>query len=729
MSKDVIETILATRYYAENEHSWSDVCARVANFIGKTEDERKEYYRLMNDCKFLPNSPTLFNAGVKPKCLSACFVMDVEDSIESIFEAIKRDSLVFQSGGGVGHSFGKLRPRNSPVSSGGVSSGVISFMRVFDAMISSISAGGKRRGAAMGILPVNHGDILDFLQCKTKEGEIKNFNLSVMVTDEFMKLVCDKKWDVVITHYINDNNEKIPITCGEIWKGIIEGSWRNGEPACLFEDTINRGNTMIKLGRITATNPCFTGDCEILTDKGYQKFIDVCDKEVNVWNGAEWSLVIPKQMGENEDVFEITFSNGMKVKATGNHRWFTVEGVKQTNELNENKDKLISLKLPDGGFCGDCFVESVKLYGKENVYCCIEPKRNQIIVNGVPTSNCAEQPLLPDESCNLGSINLSKYVIDGKFDYEALRYDVGICVDFLNGVIDKNNFPLKNLKEMSDKTRKIGLGIMGLHDALIKLRIPYDSQDGLDFATEVLKLIQSNAIMRSHDLALRDGVFPAFKDSNWNIEMRNAALMTVAPTGSLSLLAQCSSGIEPVFNWVYMRKNTVGKEFLMVHPLFDADLKVMCDGDEKLYNKIIEQVFRDGTLQHVDCIPDKVKKLYKCALDIKPEWHVKMQAECQKYVDSGISKTINLPNNATIEDIEKIFIDAWKLGCKGITVYRTGSRKDVVLSSGGEDKNGFLEVVKNGKMLKKCPDCGFEFEADVGGCLTCPECGYTHCGA
>lgn len=597
MSKDIIETILATRYYAENEHSWSDVCARVANFIGKTEDERKEYYRLMNDCKFLPNSPTLFNAGVKPKCLSACFVMDVEDSIESIFEAIKRDSLVFQSGGGVGHSFGKLRPRNSPVSSGGVSSGVISFMRVFDAMISSISAGGKRRGAAMGILPVNHGDILDFIRCKTKEGDIKNFNLSVMITDEFMKLVCDKKWDVVITHYINDNNEKIPITCGEIWKGIIEGSWRNGEPACLFEDTINRGNTMIKLGRITATNPC------------------------------------------------------------------------------------------------------------------------------------SEQPLLPDESCNLGSINLSEYVVDGKFDYESLRYDVGICVDFLNGVIDKNNFPLKNLKEMSDKTRKIGLGIMGLHDALIKLRIPYDSQDGLDFANGVLKLIQSNAIMRSHDLALRDGVFPAFKDSNWNIEMRNAALMTVAPTGSLSLLAQCSSGIEPVFNWVYMRKNTVGKEFLMVHPLFDADLKVMCDGDEKLYNKIIEQVFRDGTLQHVDCIPDKVKKLYKCALDIKPEWHVKMQAECQKYVDSGISKTINLPNNATIEDVEKIFIDAWKLGCKGITVYRTGSRKDVVLSSGGEDKNGFLEVIKNGKMLKKCPDCGFEFEADVGGCLTCPECGYTHCGA
>lgn len=597
MSKDIIETILATRYYAENEHSWSDVCARVANFIGKTEDERKEYYRLMNDCKFLPNSPTLFNAGVKPKCLSACFVMDVEDSIESIFEAIKRDSLVFQSGGGVGHSFGKLRPRNSPVSSGGVSSGVISFMRVFDAMISSISAGGKRRGAAMGILPVNHGDILDFIRCKTKEGDIKNFNLSVMITDEFMKLVCDKKWDVVITHYINDNNEKIPITCGEIWKGIIEGSWRNGEPACLFEDTINRGNTMIKLGRITATNPC------------------------------------------------------------------------------------------------------------------------------------SEQPLLPDESCNLGSINLSEYVVDGKFDYDSLKYDVGICVDFLNGVIDKNNFPLKNLKEMSDKTRKIGLGIMGLHDALIKLRIPYDSQDGLDFANNVLKLIQSNAIMRSHNLALRDGVFPAFKDSNWNIEMRNAALMTVAPTGSLSLLAQCSSGIEPVFNWVYMRKNTVGKEFLMVHPLFDADLKVMCDGDEKLYNKIIEQVFRDGTLQHVDCIPDKVKKLYKCALDIKPEWHVKMQAECQKYVDSGISKTINLPNNATIEDVEKIFIDAWKLGCKGITVYRTGSRKDVVLSSGGEDKNGFLEVIKNGKMLKKCPDCGFEFEADVGGCLTCPECGYTHCGA
>lgn len=597
MSQNMIETILATRYYAENEHSWSDVCARVANFIGKNEVERKEYYRLMNECKFLPNSPTLFNAGVKPKCLSACFVMDVDDSIESIFEAIKRDSLVFQAGGGVGHSFGKLRPKNTPVSSGGVSSGVISFMRVFDAMISSISAGGKRRGAAMGILPVNHGDILDFLKCKSKEGEIKNFNLSIMITDEFMKLVCDKKWDTVITHYINDKNERIPITCSEIWKGIIEGSWRNGEPACLFEDTINRDNAMIKIGRITATNPC------------------------------------------------------------------------------------------------------------------------------------SEQGLLPNESCNLGSINLSKYVVDGKFDYDTLKFDVRTCVKFLNGVIDVNNFPLKDLKDMSDKTRKIGLGIMGLHDALIKLRIPYDSEEGVNFAKSVLEKIKIQAIITSHELALRDGVFPAFKDSTWNIEMRNAALMTVAPTGSLSLLAECSSGIEPVFNWVYMRRNTVGKEFLMIHPLFEEDLKKMCDGNEELYNKIVQQIFKDGTLQNVDCIPDKVKALYKCALDIKPEWHVKMQAECQKFIDAGISKTINLPNNATVEDVENIFINAWKLGCKGITVYRTGSRKDVVLSSGGEDKNGFIEVIKNGKMLKKCPECGFEFEADVGGCLTCPECGYTHCGA
>lgn len=594
-SNTVIESVLSARYYHGNEKNWSDVCKRVSDFVGDDENERNSFYDLMNSCKFIPNSPTLFNAGLPNGQLSACFVLPVHDSLSGIFDTLKQCALIFKSGGGVGMSFGEIRPKNSSVGdSNGVASGAVSFMRVYDSAIEAIKAGGKRRGAAMGVLPCDHGDILDFINCKSMEGQIRNFNLSVMMTKEFMNHVKNKRWNTIVTTVISDDGTKKEITVKEIWSGIVNGSYKNGEPAVLFDDNINDSSKLKKLGKIKSTNPC------------------------------------------------------------------------------------------------------------------------------------AEEPLLPYESCNLGSINLSKYVYDNTIDYNILISDVQRCIKFLNNVIDKNVFPLSELKEMSDKTRKIGLGVMGYHDVLLKLRIPYDSDEALRLLTEILTCIYNTAEDESHRLALKYGVFPAFNDSEWKQPMRNGALLSIAPTGSISLIANCSSGIEPVFNWVYQRNNTVGKSFLMVHPLFEADLKQMCNGDKCLYDEIINRIFQDGTLQHISIIPDKVKSVYKCALDITPEWHLKTLACAQKIIDASISKTINLPNTTTYEQVEKILIDAYDMGCKGVTVYRTGSRKDVVLASSVTNESGFVEIIKDGKVYVKCPDCG-HLTLGHGGCNVCESCGFTKC--
>lgn len=594
-SNTVIESVLSARYYHGNEKNWSDVCKRVSDFVGNNDEERISFYELMKDCDFIPNSPTLFNAGLPNGQLSACFVLPVHDSLSCIFDTLKQCALIFKSGGGVGMSFGEIRPKNSAVGdSNGVASGAVSFMRVYDSAIEAIKAGGKRRGAAMGVLPCDHGDIMEFIECKSKEGVIKNFNLSVMMTKEFMDKVKCKQWGDIVTYTILDDGTKRAVTVGEVWHGIVEGSHRNGEPAVLFDDNINEANALKQLGKIVSTNPC------------------------------------------------------------------------------------------------------------------------------------GEQLLLPFESCNLGSINLSHYVQGNEIDYVRLAKDTRICTKFLNNVLDKNMFPISELKQMNDKTRKIGLGIMGYHDMLLKLHIAYDSDEALNLLTKVLRVLFDSAKDESHKLALKYGVFPAFDDSEWDIPMRNGALTCVAPTGSISLLANCSSGIEPVFNWVYQRNNTVGKSFLMVHPLFDADLKKMCDGDSDLYDEIINLVFHDGTLQNISMIPDKVKAVYKCALDISPEWHLKTLACAQKIVDASISKTINLPHHTTKSQVEKILIDAHDMGCKGVTVYRTGSRKDVVMSSSITSESGFIEMIKDGNVYVKCPECG-HLTLGHGGCNVCESCGFTKC--
>ena len=467
---------------------------------------------------------------------------------------MKEGAIIHKTGGGTGYNFSRIRPEGSPVqSTDGVASGPISFMRVFNAATDVIKQGGRRRGANMGILDVWHPDIFAFIAAKEKEGEIANFNISVMVNDKFMDLVTGKQFDTVwLTHPKSGAN----VTVGLIWNGIVEGIWKNGEPGILFYDEINRHNPTPQLGEIDTTNPC------------------------------------------------------------------------------------------------------------------------------------GEQPLLPYESCVLGSINLAACVSDGVLDENLLRETARMATRFLDVVIDKNVFPIPQIGEATKRTRKIGLGVMGVHDAMLMIGLAYDSPEGRAWCEQVMKVVTETAVAESHRLAEEKGTFPAWKGSSWkDFTVRNAAMTTVAPTGTISLLAGCSSGIEPVFSFAYTRKNTVGKTFVIVNPVFKEALTHTLSGmdfagDEraKKAEEVIAHVHETGTIQDLHWLPAGFLALFKTALDIPWRDHILMQASFQKHVHASISKTINMPCSATKEDCEEALLMAWKLGLKGITIYRMGSRDDVVLA-------------------------------------------------
>jgi ribonucleoside-diphosphate reductase alpha chain len=555
MADSVVDSILAARYYRAGESSFEDVCRRVAKALGETPEEEREYYDAMISLEFLPNSPTLMNAGTPLGQLSACFTLPVNDSLPEIFDAIRWGAIIHQSGGGTGYNFSNLRPEGSPVqSTDGVASGPVSFMRVFNAATDVIKQGGRRRGANMGILNVWHHDIMKFIRSKAVEGDFSNFNISVMVNDEFMQAVAAKDFEKIWV----TTTEGGEVTVKEIWDGIVSGVWKNGEPGILFYDTINRTNPTPQLGPIDTTNPC------------------------------------------------------------------------------------------------------------------------------------GEQPLLPFESCVLGSINLAKFIRADGVNYEALDRMTRMATRFLDAVITKNVFPIDEIKEATNRTRKVGLGLMGVHDAMLMLRIPYDSEAGRNFCEEVMARINTVAMAESEKLGKEKGTFPAYTGSLWDKEgriMRNAALTTIAPTGTISLLAGCSSGIEPVFSYAYTRRNTVGKTFVMVHPYFESELRrVIADlgftGEdaERKRDEVISHVHESGTVQNIVWLPENFRDVFKTALDIGWKDHVLMQAVFQKHVHASISKTINMPFSASMEDVAQAVLLAWREGVKGMTLYRTGSREDVVLA-------------------------------------------------
>lgn len=559
--------VLQKRYFKKNSkgeviEDAKQLLERVAGAISTIERRygadkntvakmKQEYFNIMANLEFMPNSPTLMNAGKDLGQLSACFVIPVEDSMESIFDAIKATALVHKTGGGTGFSFSRLRPKNSVVkTTGGVASGPVSFMKVFDSATQAVKQGGTRRGANMGILRIDHPDILEFIKCKEKEGEISNFNISIALTDEFMDKVAKNETYYLIDPHSGQRIEKL--NAAEVFDLIAKYAHKNGEPGIVFIDKINSANPTPNLGNVESTNPC------------------------------------------------------------------------------------------------------------------------------------GEQPLLPFESCNLGSINFAKMLKEAhegfEIDWKKLEKVTRLAVRFLDNVIDANKFPLPQIKENTIKTRKIGLGIMGWATMLGFLDIPYDSEEAIELARKIMHFIYGKAKEESIKLAKERGVFPAWKGSIWDkrgTKIRNATLTTVAPTGTISIIAgPTSSGIEPSYALGYFRNVLDGAKLLEVEPSFECVAKKKKFYSEELMKKIAE----GHSIQNMKEIPEKVKKVFKTALEISPFWHIKMQGAFQESTDNAVSKTINLPNAASVQDVKDAYMLAYKLGCKGITVYRDGSRSVQVLT-------------------------------------------------
>ncbi|HEY3489429.1 MAG TPA: vitamin B12-dependent ribonucleotide reductase [Candidatus Deferrimicrobiaceae bacterium] len=571
---DNARTVLERRYLKKDNHGTpvetpEEMVARVAYNIALADGlyygaipevvlrGAETFYAMISSLAFLPNSPTLMNAGRELQQLSACFVLPVEDSMDSIFDAVKHTALIHKSGGGTGFSFSRLRPKNDVVkSTKGISSGPISFMTVFDAATETIKQGGTRRGANMGILRVDHPDVMEFISCKAKNDRLNNFNISIALTEDFMKAVeADSEYSLVNPH---SKQAEGTLKAREVFEKMVDSAWKNGEPGMIFIDRINRDNPTPKIGAIESTNPC------------------------------------------------------------------------------------------------------------------------------------GEQPLLPYESCNLGSINLLAMLAgengSTRIDYDKLKNTVHDSVHFLDNVIDMNNYPLPEIRQMTVGNRKIGLGVMGFADMLIRLGIPYDSDEALAIGQELMSFIQEESQAASANLARERGAFPNYPVSVFpersDVPRRNATTTTIAPTGTISIIAGVSSGIEPVFALSYIR-NVMDKDHLVEgHPLFEAEMK-----RRGLYTlDLMRKVSEAGTLHGLEDIPEELQRVYVTAHDISPEAHLRMQAAYQKYVDNAVSKTVNFPADATRDDIRKVFVLAYKLGCKGVTVYRDKSRDEQVLNIGGVNK-------------------------------------------
>ncbi|MBI4148281.1 vitamin B12-dependent ribonucleotide reductase [Candidatus Woesearchaeota archaeon] len=601
-------TVLKERYLKRDlngniTETPEQLCRRVAQNLAEADklygqnaqETEDRFYHMLAGMEFLPNSPTLMNAGNVLQQLSACFVLPVEDSMTGIFDAVKWAALIHQTGGGTGFAFSRLRPRNDVVkSTRGVSSGPVSFMKVFDSATEAIKQGGKRRGANMGILRVDHPDVLEFITMKEDNKTLLNFNISVAVTDKFMQaLEKDGEYEMVNPRH-GEVVKKIPAR--HVWDLIILEAWKTGDPGVVFIDRINnsRANPTPFLGQIESTNPC------------------------------------------------------------------------------------------------------------------------------------GEQPLLPFEACNLGSVNLAKFYKEGSVDWERLKGAVHDCIHFLDNVIDMNRYPLPQIDHICKTNRRIGLGVMGFADLLFALKVRYDSEEGVEWGRKVMQFISAEADKASMELAKVRGPFPNFEKSIYGTgtPIRNCTRTTIAPTGTISMIADCSSGIEPLFALVFHKVVMDGKELLYINESFEKIAR-----DRGFYTEeLMKRIANKGTIQDIPEIPQDVKDVFRVSYDISPYWHVRMQGAFQEFTDNAVSKTVNFPNYATTKDVEEVYWLAWKLGCKGVTVYRDGSKDVQVLNVNLEEKKQKVQKKEVAEATKEdsCPECKTKMHFQEG-CAMCPNCGYSLC--
>ena len=1017
MSLNAIK-VMASRYLMRDAsrniiESTAQLFRRVAHAIAEPEaayggeaaakEYEQAFYDMMVGREFMPNSPTLMNAGTDLGQLSACFVLPVPDSIPGIFDSVKYTAIIHKSGGGTGFSFSQLRPKGDVVrSTGGIASGPISFMQVFNAATEVIKQGGKRRGANMGILRVDHPDILEFITAKEREGILSNFNISVAVTDKFMRAVeGNGEYDLLNPR---DRKPVKSMPARAVFNLMVMMAWKNGEPGVVFIDKINAANPTPALGEIEATNPCVVGDTLISTENGLESIEDILRKNpdgefriltdnrvpIEILDSKGNVLLLKQEEGVKlnaisavwnvglKETMRLTTKSGYELTATPNHKIMTTDGwvelqdlvpdrhkaLIQCGEGNFGRDKKLpfdarkafkgnngrlyrynfpsewskelgqvlgwligdgwlikhkkncrtgftfsksdlenlnylkpilngmygkeikeverengvfhlsyhskyfvdffmklgveavvdelkavpsgiftapkeavvgflqglfssdgtmrdsrksssdwialtskSLKLlkqvqvlllnlglksvvydrsrlPRSGlfeyvtkagekraYASDgvlfelgIFGENIELFkekigfmdatknirldnircrkrrtrrffdevasivsiGIRTVYDLTEPLTHSMISNGMVVHQCGEQPLLPYESCNLGSINLERIMTDHTVDWDKLRKIVRLATRFLDNVVDVNKYPIPEIDKMTRTNRKIGLGVMGFADMLIKLGIPYSSPDAIQMAEKIMRFIQDESKKMSEELGAEKGDFEGFAQSFWAKRfkhMRNATTTTIAPTGTISVISDCSSGVEPIFAVAYTRdvSESLGHELAEINPMFETAMI-----ERGLYSdELIKKVAQSGSVQNIAEVPPEVRNVFVTALEIDPEWHVRIQAAFQKYTDNAVSKTINFSNYATPHDVEKAFMLAWRLGCKGITVYRYGSREKQILKVESAQPRNPMSREPNGSSDYLYAPAGYgsapisESESYQGGCPKC----------
>lgn len=547
---------------------------------GRPEPTAERFLELMTSGDFLPNTPTLMNAGTARGQLSGCFVLPIHDSMDSIYSTLRDTALIQKTGGGTGFSFSRLRPRGAYIrSTRGQSSGPVSFMKLYDYSTMINRLGGTRAGANMAVLRCDHPDIMEFIDSKADPSTLSSFNISVMATNEFMSAV--ERNDAVRLHFGDSSEHETKIDAAEMFDAIVRRAWDTGDPGLLFYEAINAANPTPAIGSIEATNPC------------------------------------------------------------------------------------------------------------------------------------GEQPLLDHESCNLGSINVARFVRGNGIDYDRLAEIIGIAIHFLDNVIDANHYPVEAIREVTLGNRKVGLGIMGFADLLVRLSVSYASEKAVSLAAELMSAVQQLAKKTSRDLAAHRGPFPNFTRSRYaeegQPEIRNACVTSIAPTGTIAFLANCSSGVEPFFALTYRREVIGHEKVIDVHPALVENLTPHPQDD-----KILQQVGSTGRLPD-EGVPEQIRQLFRTAHEIDPVWHVRMQAAFQAETDTGVSKTVNLPEGASKEDVARIYRLAFESGCKGITIFRDGSKPTQVLRAGGGPVSASV-----------CPECGEELVAQSG-CSSCLTCGYSIC--